>query len=132
MTSVFSALQIIAEQKIAAAQERGEFENLPGMGKPLPEEDLSNVPEELRLAYRMLKNAGYVPEEVANRKEMLQLADLLENGADEKVRLQTMRRLRVLLNKMGAGRHSALLEHDEYYNKILSLLERKEREQKKS
>ena len=41
------------------AIERGEFDDFPGKGKPLHlGEDDRTVPEELRLAYRMLKNAG--------------------------------------------------------------------------
>lgn len=35
MISPFSAIQIIAENRIREAQQNGEFDNLPGMGKPL-------------------------------------------------------------------------------------------------
>ncbi len=40
----------IAEEKIVEAQKAGTFDNLPGKGKPLELEDLSWVPEELRIA----------------------------------------------------------------------------------
>ena len=49
---MFDILSKIAEQKIREAQERGEFDDLPGKGKPLDLEDLSGVPEEMRMAYR--------------------------------------------------------------------------------
>ena len=52
---------LIAEQKIAEAIARGELDNLPGAGRPLNLDDDALIPEELRLAYRILKNAGYVP-----------------------------------------------------------------------
>ena len=53
------ALELLAERKIAEAIERGELDGLPGAGKPLDLEDDPLVPEELRMAYRILRNAGY-------------------------------------------------------------------------
>ena len=58
-------LEFIAEQKIAEAVSRGELDNLPGEGRPLELDDDALIPEDLRLAYRILKNAGFVPPEVA-------------------------------------------------------------------
>ena len=55
------AISIIAEQRIREACERGAFDSLPGAGKPLELEDDSHIPEDLRMAYKLLKNAGYVP-----------------------------------------------------------------------
>lgn len=53
------ALEWIAERRIAEAVSQGEFDNLPGAGRPLDLDDLDpSLPEELRLAYRVLKNAG--------------------------------------------------------------------------
>lgn len=48
-------LSWLAEQKIAEAMARGEFDHLPGNGRPLQIEDLSSVPEDLRMAYKLLK-----------------------------------------------------------------------------
>ena len=42
----WSVIQSIAERRIAEAQDRGDFDNLPGMGRPLQLEDDSAVPEE--------------------------------------------------------------------------------------
>lgn len=67
-----------AERHILQAQQQGELDNLPGMGKPLTLDDDSAVPEALRTGYRMLKNAGFLPPELLGRNEALQLADLLD------------------------------------------------------
>ena len=55
---------LLAERKIEEAVSRGELHDLPGAGKPLPLDDDPLVPEDLRLAYRILKNAGFAPPEV--------------------------------------------------------------------
>lgn len=52
---------LIAERKIAEAMERGDFDDLPGAGRPLDLSDDALIPEDLRMAYRILKNAGLVP-----------------------------------------------------------------------
>jgi len=70
-------LSWLAEQKINEAIQQGEFDDLPGKGKPLELEDLSHVPEELRAAYKLMKNAGVIPEELQLRQEMLTLTDLI-------------------------------------------------------
>ena len=53
---------------------------MPGEGRPLELDDDSLVPEELRLAYRVLKNAGYVPPEVEARREIAYLERLVLGG----------------------------------------------------
>jgi len=52
------------EEVIRNAIERGEFGNLKGKGKPLNLNDYFNTPEDIRLAYTLLKNSGYIPDEV--------------------------------------------------------------------
>ena len=66
-------LDFLAEKKLAEAVSRGELDDLPGAGKPLQLDDDPLVPEDLRLAYRILKNAGFVPQEVkaANKLELI-------------------------------------------------------------
>lgn len=63
-------LDQVAEGRIAEAMARGEFDALPGRGKPLPKDDWDMISPELRMAYRILKNAGVVPREVALRQEI--------------------------------------------------------------
>jgi Domain of unknown function (DUF1992) len=66
-------LDALVEQRIAAAAARGEFEDLPGTGAPLPVGDDALVPEEVRVANRILKNAGFVP---PVREQLRALCDL--------------------------------------------------------
>ena len=66
-------LDFLAEQKIAEAVSRGELDHLPGAGRPLDLDDDALVPEDLRLAYRILKNAGFVPPEVEAINEIAEL-----------------------------------------------------------
>jgi hypothetical protein len=68
----------LVEQQIRAAQEKGELSNLPGEGAPLQLEDESGVPPELRTAYRLMKNSGFLPPELEMRREAVQLNDLLQ------------------------------------------------------
>ncbi|MGG2067366.1 DUF1992 domain-containing protein [Bacillus sp. S14(2024)] len=81
---------IIAEERIRQAVEKGDFEDLPGKGKPLELEDLSMIPEELRISYKILKNAGMIPEEMQLQKDMLKIEDLIACCHDgmERERLQ--------------------------------------------
>jgi hypothetical protein len=58
------ALEFIAERKIAEAAAQGEFDNLPGAGQPLDLAEDPLVPEEQRMANRILRNAGFKPPEV--------------------------------------------------------------------
>jgi hypothetical protein len=67
----------IAEEKIMESIRKGELNSLPGKGKPLELEDDSMVPEELRVAFKLLKNAGMIPEEMQLRKDLLTLEELL-------------------------------------------------------
>ncbi|PLR96099.1 DnaJ family domain-containing protein [Bacillus sp. T33-2] len=77
----FSA--IVAEDRIKKAYEDGEFANLPGLGKPLKLDDMSAIPEELRMAYRMLQNSGFSPEENRLKQEVLTIEDLIKNCDDD-------------------------------------------------
>ena len=51
----------IVEERIRDAQRRGMFNHLEGAGKPLKPDEFANVPEELRMAYKILKNADMLP-----------------------------------------------------------------------
>ncbi|AEG60099.1 DUF1992 domain-containing protein [Desulforamulus ruminis] len=73
----------IAEAKIKQAIHQGEFDHLPGAGKPLELEDLSAVLEELRAGYILLKNAGVLPEEMSLKNEIISLRKLIDCCYDE-------------------------------------------------
>jgi hypothetical protein len=82
-TGAVPLFQRIAEQRILEAQRNGEFDNLPGKGKPLQLEDMSWVPEELRIGYHVLKNAHVLPPEAELLKDIHTLEDLLKHVEDE-------------------------------------------------
>ena len=98
----------IAEQRIREAIENGEFENLKGMGKPLDLGDESWIPEDLRMAYRILKNAGCLPAELELRKEVMNLRELIDTIDDNKERLKKIRELNFKLMKLNELRKKPL------------------------
>lgn len=85
--------EMIAERRIVEAMKRGEFDNLSLKGKPLPPDGLDNVPEELRMSCKILKNAGIIPEEVDLRRNIANLNDLLEVCDDEIQKINLRKKL---------------------------------------
>ena len=74
----------IAEAIIQEAMERGEFDNLPGKGKPIDLTEYFEMPEEVRLANSVLKNAGMTSRKVDLLKEIAELKQLFAAVLDEK------------------------------------------------
>lgn len=67
----------IVEALIKEAQERGEFDNLPGKGKPIDLSTYFETPEDIRVAQSVLKNAGITSPEVQLLKEIAELRQVL-------------------------------------------------------
>ena len=115
----------IAEQKIREAIENGEFDNLEGMGKPLDFSNESWIPEDLRMAYRVLKNAGCLPVELELRKEVMNLRDLITTIDDNQERLKRIRELNFKLLKLNELRKRPInLENlteyeDKFFKKMI-------------
>ncbi|MSP41454.1 MAG: DUF1992 domain-containing protein [Deltaproteobacteria bacterium] len=82
-TGALGFIERLAEQRIREAQRKGEFENLAGKGKPLDLADHSTLPEDLRMAYHVLKNANVLPPEAELLKDIHILEDLLKHVEDE-------------------------------------------------
>ena len=78
------AFDRIVEAMIKEAMGRGEFDNLPGKGKPIDLTEYFETPEEIRLAHSMLKNAGITSREVDLLKEIAELKQLHGALLDEK------------------------------------------------
>ncbi len=116
--------QKIVEQLLREAEEQGEFRNLPGKGKPLHLEDESNIPEDLRLAYKILKNADCLPPELELKKEIRQMEDLLDAIPDEREKYKMIKKINFKILKLNMmGHKSPLLEEKEiYYKKVLEKL----------
>ena len=121
-------LDALVEARIERAVERGELAGLPGQGRPIALDDDACVAPELRLAHRILKNAGYVPEEVELRREITSLAALIDaTEGTERARAITRRDwLRAKLAVRG-GAGTSLLEHREYAERVARRLERPRR-----
>ena len=119
----------IAENRIQEAIEAGVFADLRGKGQPLRLEDESHIPPELRMAYKILKNADCLPPELEIRKEIVTLQDLVAGLEDEAEKLKQMRRLNFLIMKLGMMRpvSAQIVEHELYNQKILERLESKHR-----
>lgn len=100
-----NALDALAERHIREAQTRGEFDDLPGAGAPLELEDDALVPEDLRAAYRMLKNAGFVPPELDGAREIRDVEQLLRAADQPDDRRALLARIDFLLTRAGTGRH---------------------------
>ncbi len=119
-------LQKIIEQKIREAQMKGEFDNLPGTGKPVEIEDDRHVPEDLRMAYKILKNANCVPPELELKKEIRRMEDMLENLSDEKEKYRQIKKINFRIMQLNMLRKtSPLLEDTElYYKKVVEKAEK--------
>ena len=120
-----SIFDVIAERRIAEAIERGELADLPGAGRPLDLEDDPLVPEDLRLAYRILKNAGYLPPELEARREIRALEDLIDAvGAHAEWATQALRKLQVLRMRLAewGGRGGTLQAQSEYFEHVVRRL----------
>ena len=124
----------IVEQRIRDAQERGEFDDLPGRGKPLKLRDDSRIPEELRLAYKILKNAGCAPPELELKKEILSLEDMLSGIKDEREKYRQIQKLNFLITKLNMMRNTPvhMEEQQHYFEKVVSKISVAQREDKDS
>ncbi|GAB6037822.1 DUF1992 domain-containing protein [Fundidesulfovibrio butyratiphilus] len=129
---MFAAIAYIAEQRILEAMEKGEFDNLPGKGKPLDLDDDANVPEDLRMAYKLLKNAGYAPEELAKETGVKTTRDLLPKDTGERKRLRQLQKMEILFTKAGFGakRMESLEANADYFDALVSRVPVRDTEEK--
>ncbi len=101
------ALAWVAEQRIREAIDQGLFDNLSYRGRRLALEEDESVPPELRMAFKILRDAGCLPPEVELRREIASLSELLDavvdpderrrlrrELADRRLRLELLRRRR--------------------------------------
>jgi hypothetical protein len=122
---MISGFEKIVEERIRRAIEKGEFQDLPGSGEPLSLEDDSHIPEDLRLAFKILKNAECLPPEIELRKDIERTEDLLAALPDTVDKYQILRKLNFLILKLNAMRQTSIA-HDipqHYAGRIVSRLE---------
>jgi hypothetical protein len=114
-------LEALAEQKIREAMERGEFADLPGQGVPLDLTSDPLVPQELRLAYRIVKNAGFLPPELEALREIHDLEQLIRGMDAGAERSMAMRKLHLLNTKLAASQRGGgnLRVEAEYFERLV-------------
>lgn len=113
----------IVEERILIAQRKGDFDNLEGAGKPLNLDELVGVPEELKLSYKILKNADCLPPEIEIKKEICKTEDLLAGMDDTAEKYNIMKKLNFLIMKLNSIRKSSVeFEMPEKY--LSNLVER--------
>lgn len=119
-------LDRVAEQRIEAALGRGEFDGLPGAGRPLELDDDSLVPPELRAACRILKNSGMVPPEIETLRELHRLYACIEADSSDPAPHEAQRRLQFLhmkLERAGFAVTSRAVMA-QYHDRLLAKLQR--------
>ncbi len=105
---MLTGFEKIVEERIRQAQKKGEFDNLPGSGKPLKFEDDSYIMGELRLAYKILKNADCIPPEIELKKEINRMEDLLFKMDDTAEKYRTIKKLNFLVMKLNSLRNTSI------------------------
>ena len=121
-------MTLIAEDKIKQAIKDGELNNLPGQGKPLNlKDDLPGMPQEIKMAYRIMKNAGYVTEEAELKKERVTVEDLIGLCENDKEKISWQKKLtqkRLQFSEMMKKRKGVSRpDFGEYEEKILKKFE---------
>lgn len=118
---MLDAIRLIAERKICEAIREGRLDIESWKDKPLPVSSDNLVPEELRMAYKILKNAGYLPPELETKKEIQQLEEMLSSCEDEHTRVKQIKKLNYLILKLNAmkGDGVNLENQEEYYRQIV-------------
>src|SRR3954464_11151576 len=103
---------LLAERKIEEALARGDFDDLPGAGRPLDLDDDPLVPEDVRMAYRILKNSGFVPPEVEHIREISGLERVVarDSDADDAARVRAVKRLALLRTRIEQAYYDRVLE----------------------
>lgn len=119
---MLTGFENLVEERIRRAQKRGLFDNLAGAGKPLPPDVIgATVPQDLRLSYRILKNADCLPPEVEVKKEIRRTEDLLRGMAETHTRYRTLKKLNYLILKLNTIRNgSAALDMPQYYTEKMA------------
>ena len=124
---MLTGFEKIVEERIRTAQKKGMFDNLPGSGKPLVLGDDGLASEELRFAYKILKNADCLPPEIELKKEIKQTEDLLAGMKETAEKYRTMKKLNFLIMKLNSMRNTSIKFEmpQQYMSKIAGRFESK-------
>jgi len=91
----FDFIAHVAEGQIQEAMEQGKLDNLPGQGKPLNLLEDASLPAHVRIANRVLGNAGIAPEWLQNRQQVLDDRKATENVLQKAIRENRSRKARL-------------------------------------
>jgi len=116
-------LEQMAEARIREARTQGEFDNLVGTGKPLQLDQEYQPDPSLRVAYRILKNAGFVPKEVAQRQQIGCIESLLQQVTDPVKRRPLMAELIRQLSSLDCCINARADSRAHYFRQILDRLD---------
>jgi type IV secretory pathway protease TraF len=118
---MLEAIRLIAERKISEAIKKGLLDTQGWRNRSLPMTYDNLVPEELRMAHKILKNAGYLPPEIEAKKEIQAIEDLLATCEDECTKVKQIKKLNYLVQKLYAMKGDAVSieSQEEYYRKIV-------------
>ena len=105
---MFAGFTKIVEERIRKAQRRGEFENLAGTGQPLKLEEDRHIAEELRLSYKILKNADCLPPEIELKNEIERTEELLGGMGETAEKYRLLKKLNFLIMKLNSTRNSSI------------------------
>jgi len=104
---MFPGFEKIVEDKIKKARKQGAFKNLPGAGKPLTF-DKTSVPEDLKIAYKILKNADFVPPEIEMLREIRETETLLAGMKDTPEKYRLIKKMNYLILKVNTLRNTSI------------------------
>jgi hypothetical protein len=106
---MITGFEKIVEERIKKAQKQGLFDNLPGAGQPLALAQDQHIPEDLRLSYKILKNADCLPPEIELKKEICNTERLLAAMPETAERYAILKKLNYLVFKFNAARQGNVL-----------------------
>ncbi len=110
----------LAETKIMKAIHTGDLEQLSGMGEPVDVDIDPLIPELKKMAYKILKNADNIPQELQIRNQIHEIEKTLAS-TELQNRKELMLRLQVLFIRLDITgyRYTNLLIQNEYYEEML-------------
>jgi hypothetical protein len=119
--TIFSAINLIAERRIEEAIKDGKLNHPAWRNRPLPVEESPQIPNDLKMAYKILKNSGFLPPEIETRKEIKKLEELIASTEDEHTRVKQIKKLNFLVMKLNNYRSSpATLTSNNDYHRLIT------------
>ncbi len=110
----------IAEEKIKDWIEKEDFSKNKYFGKKVDNTEYFKVPETLRIAYHILKNANVLPKELQLKSEIIKLRDMLEEISDEDEFIKKLRKFQSLIIEYNiVSNRKITIKNNEFYTKKL-------------